>query len=143
MRATEGAGSFRNPGWYSDRPRGPRIRWFVIGITVMIAGLALLLLVLALFPASFGLNGTSYPGRFGPFGGAFFFLFLLILVFFVVRVLFWGSRAARNRERMGSGGPYGPNRPIMVARMRYARGEITKAQYDQIVSDLRRGPGSP
>jgi uncharacterized membrane protein len=31
----------------------------------------------------------------------------------------------------------------MVARMRYARGEITKAEYDQIVTDLGRRPGSP
>jgi uncharacterized membrane protein len=31
----------------------------------------------------------------------------------------------------------------MVARMRYARGEITKEQFDQIMQDLRREPGSP
>jgi uncharacterized membrane protein len=31
----------------------------------------------------------------------------------------------------------------MIARMRYARGEITKEQYDQIMKDLGRRPGAP
>ena len=56
----------------------------------------------------------------------------------LVRVAFWASRRGA-----GGGGPRGRgfDPAIMEARRRYARGEITREQFEQIVTDLRRPPG--
>jgi len=121
-------------------PRGPYRRarrgWVVV-VGVVLAAVAVLLLLVVLYPSWFG---AGPPGsRYGAFGGAFLLFFVLIVVFFVVRVAFWTSRAGRYR----GGGPGYGNRPLMVARMRYARGEISREQYEQIVQDLGRRPGPP
>ena len=140
-----------DPGPYY-RPQGfggpppSRIRWFPIIIGIVFAGVAAVILLLLIFPASFGIASPSYSYGYGPFGGVFFLFFILIVAFFIVRVAFWSTRASRYGRRSGAiypDGGYGPNRPVMVARMRYARGEITREQYDQIIQDLGRRPGSP
>jgi uncharacterized membrane protein len=112
---------------------------------VILIAIAALVLFILLYPTSFGLAPPTYPYRFGLFGGVFFFFFVLIVVFFIVRVAFWSTRQSRygRRYRQYPEGGYGQNRPVMVARMRYARGEITREQYDQIVQDLSRRPGAP
>jgi uncharacterized membrane protein len=114
-----------------------------VGIAAVFVVLALAVLLVAVDPGWFGLSSSGSPTRYGPFVGPFFFLFLLIVAFFVLRVAFWGARASRYRAQGGPGGPYGRDRPAMVARMRYARGEITKEQFDQIMEDLGRRPGGP
>ena len=124
-----------------------RVHWLPIIIGLVFVGVAAVILLLLIFPASFGISSPSNSYRYGPFGGVFFLLFLLIVAFFIVRVAFWSTRASRYGRR-GSGRNYPndyerPNRPAMVARMRYARGEITREQYDQIMNDLTRRPGSP
>jgi uncharacterized membrane protein len=135
---------YRPPGMrVRQRPGG--IRWLPIVIAVVFVAAAALLLLLLLYPASFGLAPSSYPDHFGVFGGAFFLFLILLIGFFIVRVAFWGTRASRYGGRYGPGNSpgYGQNRPAMVARMRYARGEITREQYDQIMDGLSRRPGSP
>jgi len=140
-----------DPGSYY-RPQGlggpppSRIRWFPIIIGLVFVGAAVVILLLLLYPGSFGIASPSYPYRYGLFGGVFFFFFIIIVLFFIVRVAFWSTRVSRYRRRSGANYPdggYGPNRPVMVARMRYARGEITREQYDQILQDLGRKPGPP
>ncbi|MGP8110458.1 MAG: hypothetical protein ACLQD9_07115 [Thermoplasmata archaeon] len=120
-------------------------RWVIVGIAVVFIAAATLLLVAFLYPSAFGLSQPSNPQRFGPFGGFFLVFFILIVTFFIVRVLFWSMRARRHGPGGGAGygGGYGPNRPAMIARMRYARGEITREQYDQIMQGLGRRPGPP
>jgi uncharacterized membrane protein len=111
---------------------------------VVLAGVAAVLLLLLLYPSAFGVSSSSSPDRYYPFGGFFLAFFILIIVFFVVRVAFWSARAGRYGRRSPRGGPegyYGANRPEMIARMRYARGEITREQYEQIMRDLGRPPG--
>jgi len=135
---------YRPPGMVGgQRPGG--IRWLPIAIAVVLVAVAALILLILLYLGPFGFAPSSYPYRFGLFGGVFFLFFILIVVFFIVRVLFWSSRMGRYGRRSGPGSPagYGPNRPVMVARMRYARGEITREQYDQIIQDLGRRPGPP
>jgi len=128
---------------YGRRPRG--IHWLPIIIGVVFVGVALVILLVLLYPASFGIASPS--NRFGLFGGFFFFFFILIVLFFIVRVAFWSTRSSSYGRRYGRYGGNGrdghipPNRPVMVARMRYARGEITREQYDQIMKDLGRPPG--
>lgn len=133
---------YRAPG-VAGRPRPSRTRWLPLVVGLVFVAAASLILLVLLYPASFGLAPSSY--RFGLFGGVFVFFFILIVAFFIVRVLFWTTRASRYGRRYGPGSPggFGPNRPAMIARMRYARGEITREQYDQIMQDLSRGPGAP
>jgi len=146
MSAPGGPVPYYPPGMGAPRP-APRGRRWVLALGAVFIGLAVLVLLVALYPSSFGISAGGYP-RYGLFGGVFLLFFLLIVGFFIVRVAFWSTRASRYR----GGGPYGgrgppggggPQRPLYVARMRYARGEITREQYQQIVQDLGRRPGPP
>ena len=133
------------PGDYSPPPRH-RVHWLPILLGVILAGVATVILLALLYPASFGLQTGSSPYHFGPFGGVFVLFFVLIVVFFIVRVAFWSARTSaygRRYDRNLSSGGYGTNRPLMIARMRYARGEISREQYEQIMRDLGRRPGPP
>jgi len=128
---------------YGPPPR--RTYWVPIIIGVLFALVAVVILLILFFPTAFGFSAPSEPYRYGV-GGLFVVFFVVIVLFFIVRVAFWSTRASRYAQRSRGGGPggeYGPNRPAMIARMRYARGEITREQYDQIMQDLRRPPGSP
>lgn len=138
-------GPYNWPPGAVDRPRPRRTPWLPIVIGVILAGAALVVLLVLLEPAWFGL-ATPSPYRFGLFGGVFLVFFILIVIFFVVRVAFWSTRMSRYGPRYGGNVPpggYGANRPVMIARMRYARGEITREQYEQILRDLGRRPGGP
>lgn len=126
-------------------PRPSRFRWLPVIIGVVFAGVAAVLILLLLYPGAFGVSSSSGPYRSYPFGGVFVAFFVLLIAFFIVRVAFWSTRASRYGGRRYGGrgpGPYsGANRPEMIARMRYARGEITREQYEQIMRDLGRPPG--
>lgn len=138
-------GPYYRPPGLDPRPPARRIHWLPIVIGLVFVVAATLILLLLLYPASFGVTPPSSPYRFGLFGGFFLFFFILIVAFFIVRVAFWSTRASRYGRGYGGGpqGGYGADRPAMIARMRYARGEITREQYDQIMQDLGRRPGSP
>jgi putative membrane protein len=128
---------------YSAPPR--RFHWWPVIIGAVLAGIAAVLLVLLLYPGAFGISSPSGGYRYYPFGGFFLAFFVLIVVFFIVRVAFWSTRASRSGRRYGGGSPggnYPMNRPVAIARLRYARGEITREQYEQIMKDLGRPPGS-
>lgn len=64
------------------------------------------------------------PFHFGWLGG----IFLIFIVFWVARWLFWPRRS------------YYPQRADAesIVRERYAKGEITKEQYEQMLRDLRQ-----
>lgn len=132
------------PGPYGWRARGypapgrrrTGLRWVFVGIGGAIVALGILLLLVSLYPPAFGLHSSSLF----PFGGGFLGLILVL----------WGALLlARVAARASRGPGYGYGRPpgrrfdpaIMAARQRYARGEITREQFEQIVSDLRRPPG--
>src|SRR5208282_3757640 len=89
-----------------DRPRP--VHWLPIVIAAIFVAIGL-----------FGLSSPTYSSRYGVFGGFFGLFFVLIIGFFIVRVVFWSTRTNRygGRNRYGSPGGYGPNRPLMVARM--------------------------
>ena len=131
---------YYRPAGMGYGPPRRRFRWLPIVIAAVFVAIALLLLLVLLYPASFGVPGASNP-RYYPFGGFLFLFFILIIGFFIVRVAFWGTRMGRYGRRDPEN--YGMNRPAMIARMRYARGEISREQYDQIMQDLYRRPGAP
>ncbi len=116
--------------------------WIVLGVGVALLAVLVTLLVLVYTGAlGFGPTGSR---PLGGYWGSFFLIFLLVWVaFFVLRIALWTGR-----RRAYYGGPRGPpgDRAVMIARRRYARGEITREQFDQIMADLQRqgrGPGGP
>jgi putative membrane protein len=58
------------------------------------------------------------------FGGVLWVAFWGAVIYLVVRLVRGGPRAPRGEE------------PIEIAKRRYARGEIDKAEYDRIHHDL-------
>jgi uncharacterized membrane protein len=119
------------------RPRR-RVRvWLFAGIGAAIVVVGVLIVVLSLDPKLFGLRN---PFGF-PFGGGFLGAFLVLWGgLLLVRVSFWAARRADYR-----GGPPGRrfDPAMMAARQRYARGEISRDQFEQIVRDLHQPPGTP
>lgn len=103
----------------SDRGR---TWWRVGGLFLMLPIGIILVIVLIIF---FG-RGYYYPG------GLLIFLLIVFIVLFIIRVLFMRSRRRYWGQR------HEHNGPIRIVRERYARGEITKEQYDQIMQDLRQ-----
>lgn len=99
------------------------------------AAVGVVVLLLTLDAGLFGLR----PGGFAYGGGVLGVLLLLWAAWLAIRIAFWTSRAARG----GYGGRGGAGRDpaLFIARRRYARGEISREQYDQIVSDLQRPAG--
>ncbi len=80
---------------------------------------------------------TYYPYGYGFFPFGFLFpLFFIFIAFFVVRWLFFPWRWGYSRSYWG-GWAYG-DRAYYILRERYARGEITKDQYDQMMRDLQQ-----
>jgi putative membrane protein len=110
---------------------------------LIIGALAVLLLVgVFVVPFFYGsmLGPTAYyprPYFFFPFG----FLIFFFVIFFVARGLFWGWgwgwrwRGGYSRGYWGRWGYYGEATEIL--RQRYAKGEITKDQFDQMMRDLQ------
>jgi uncharacterized membrane protein len=79
-----------------------------------------------------------YPVGIGFFPFGFFFtLFLIFAVFWISRLIFFPWRWGYSRRYGGGGWTYG-DRAYYVLRERYARGDITKDQYDQIMRDLQQ-----
>lgn len=119
-------------GYPPYRPRSSGLRWVFLGVAGAIVVLGAVLLLAALSPGTFGLSrGPGYL-----FGGGFLGIFLIFWgVLLIVRVAWWFGRYRRR------GGPrFDP--AVLEARRRYARGEITREQFHQILTDLR-GPRGP
>ena len=119
-----------------QRPRRGGLRWMVVGIGLVIVSVGAVVLLGSLYPRSFGL---SRPFAY-PYGGGFLGLFLVVWgCLLLVRVAWWSARWAMRGP--GRGRSFDP--AILAARQRYARGEITREQFHQLVRDLRQPPGPP
>ena len=98
--------------------------------------IVLLFVLVALrgYPAAPTYNGYPMMGGwfFWPFGTVVFLLFL----FLIFRFIFWGWGGWGWRRRYWYGYGYGDAREIL--RQRYARGEISKEQFDQMTRDLEQ-----
>ncbi|MDE1819655.1 MAG: hypothetical protein KGJ23_13380 [Euryarchaeota archaeon] len=108
--------------------------------TIVLGLLAVFLVVIAAgvlmmsFAGGFGgpMMGYYWGGNWGSMAlvGVLVMVVFLGLFLFLLYVLFRGASA----PAVSMGGAD----PVEVARLRYARGELTKAQYDQLLLDLGR-----
>jgi putative membrane protein len=117
-----------NYGWHPGR----FLLWGFIAFLAVIGTIAAVGFLLR--PAV----GTYYPFGWGFFPFGFFFAFFWIMaIFWFVRFLFWPWRWGMGRRYWGGNWGYG-DRAYYILRERYARGEITKDQYDQMMRDLQQ-----
>jgi putative membrane protein len=88
----------------------------------------IIVLVLLFYFVSFGR---------GYFPGELLVIFVVVFLgLFVIRTLYWRSRRKYWREQLRG------NEPIRIIRQRYARGEISKEQFDQMLRDLTQKPST-
>jgi uncharacterized membrane protein len=109
----------------NDRPDRRRPWGRGIGILLMLpVGLTAILVLFLLF------GGSS---SFGSFRGEWLIIIIaVLLVVFIVRILYRRSRRRYwMQQHQGRG-------PMRILRERYARGEITKEQFDQMSQDLQQ-----
>src|SRR6266508_2240689 len=99
-------------------------RWAPFDLQTEIFGVAIVvgLIFRALSPGS--------PGPWFPFYG-FWFFFAFFALFWAVRWFFWPWGWGYSRRRYWHG-----DESYYILRARYARGEITKEQYEQTMRDL-------
>ncbi len=87
--------------------------------------------------------GTVPMYPFWGFGWIWVF-FGFFLIFGLLRFAFWGPRWWGGYYRHYGYGGYGrENDAYHILRERYARGEITKDQYDAMMRDLYQPPQAP
>ena len=117
---------------YPRKSRRGFLKWIFAGI------FALLLVSFVIF----GLLAIGLFGHFGPrpdYAWPFFFPFGFLIfvfgIFVVFRLAFWGWGWGRGYYR-GSWA-YGRFSALEILQRRYARGEITKEQYEQMKSDIQ------
>ncbi|MDG6955908.1 MAG: SHOCT domain-containing protein [Nitrososphaerota archaeon] len=103
----------------------------------------LLIAVVAFFGTMFG-SGYGMPMTFPgyPFYGWYFFpfgfVFFVIFAVLIFRMVFWGFGGGGWSRRHWYAGRYGYGDAREILRQRYARGEIAKEQFDQMMKDLEQ-----
>ena len=119
----------------SDQEQSNRLRqivgWGIIGLIVLV-GLSITLSYLTSRPdtESFYYD-PFFPFRFGWVGG----ILLILIVFWVAKWFLWPWRR-REGEYYSQSYPHGDAE--LILKDRYAKGEITKEQFEQMMSDLRK-----
>lgn len=95
----------------------------IVGLIVVIAAS----IVLSFF--AYGGRGGFFPFPFGWLGG----IFLILIVFWIARWIFWpwGRGWYRYEHRSAES----------ILKERYARGDINKEQFQQMMQDLRKDGG--
>ena len=109
--------------------------WVVAALLIVVAlGIVGVLFAHFYYPTTMPMYyGYPFFGWwFFPFGFIFFFLF----IFLIARLIFWPLGGWGGRRRYWYRYGYGDSREIL--RRRYAMGEITKDQYDQMMTDLEQ-----
>lgn len=103
------------------------VGWGLLGLIAVIGVSIVLSLYLA--PRTSGaLYYPFFPFHFGWLGG----IFLVLIIFWVARWFFWPWRRWGYRPYSQHAGDDARN----IVRARYAKGEITKEQYESMMHDL-------
>ena len=109
------------------------------GILALFVAVVLAMFVGAILVHAFVPGFAGYRYGFFPFGFFFFpfgFLFFVLIAALLFRWVFWPRPWGGYRQGYWNyqGDAY------EILRERYAKGEITKEQFDQMMQDLQRSP---
>ena len=112
------------------------IAWGVFGLIVLV-GISIIASLLFFGPRSSGTFYPFFPTFFFPFHFGWLGGIFIVLVFFLLaRWVFlpWrnGNTSSSHRQH------HDDNGAINILKERYAKGEITKEQFEQIMLDLKR-----
>jgi putative membrane protein len=111
------------------------IAWGVFGLVILVA---------ASIIASLLFFGLRSPGTFYPFSPAFFFPFHfgwlggIFIILLVLLIASWVFLPWRNGNLPGSYSRPHDDGAYSILKERYAKGEITKEQFEQMMLDLKR-----
>jgi putative membrane protein len=113
--------------------RGGIFGWVILAVVIVAIVSFFAVVALRGYPTGPMMTYNGYPvfgwWFFFPFG--FFFIFFIL--FFVGRFIFWPWGWGWRRRYW-----YGYGDAHEILRQRYARGEITKEQFDQMTRDLEQ-----
>ena len=124
-----------------NEPRWHARRWIGLGFLAVFAVFvaAMIYFMFVVFPRT----GTAGYYPMFPFGFGWIWIFFGFFLFFgLLRwILWWPGRWGHYR---GYGYGYGrENEAVHILRERYARGELTKDQYDAMMRDLSQPQQAP
>lgn len=135
-------------GTSAEGPR--RTRWAaIVGLLVILVGIGVASTVLVPLAQGKGVTWSSFVATYD-------WIVAVVIVLLVIVLLVYGLRRAfpeprervryrRLRRRYYPDQPEavpGPDQAVSIARQRYARGEISSDQLDQILRQLGKGPGT-
>ena len=109
---------------------GRYVAWGLVGLIILVG----VSIATSLIFFAFRSSGSFYPlfpffpFHFGLFGG----IFLIFIIFLVARLLFW----PRTKYYLNSNSQHRID-AREILRERYAKGEITKEQFEQMMRDLK------
>lgn len=113
-----------------------RVGWAI----AIIIGAIVLVLLLGGGMMGWGMMGPGMMGRYGysvsPWWSLAMLLFWVLILVGGVLLVLWLLRQSRPAE---PGSPSGP-RPLAILDERYAKGELTKEQFEQMRHDLTEQP---
>lgn len=106
-------------------------------VAIIVGAIVLVVLLLALLGGGMMGPGMMGWGGFGfnPLWWVLMLLFWVLIIGGIVVLLIWLFRQA---QPAGIGPGRAVNRPLDILRERYARGEITREQYEEMRRDLER-----
>ena len=104
--------------------------WGIVGLIILIGISIAASLIFAPRSSGSGFYPFFFPFHFGWLGG----IFLVFIVFLVLRLLFWPQRWNDRRPNL-----HYRDDALNILRERYAKGEVTKEQFEQMLHDLERG----